>query len=1801
MEDLKKDKEVPESEEISRLRSENIQINKELQVYGNENFEDRSESSLIHTLDATTNISRNHTCKEEINSPDVKQESTGSGRNSVNEKSSEDMTGQQGPLKKHSWVTSLHLPDPNVSKPVIPTSKKLSMHPKTSGGHKRTSSWPIGTSELFVEHTSESPTVPAPSQWNGALNWDTDSDDGLSLEEARTNTNFGLQHSPTEEGKDDMVSHILSMMASDQKELMSIIDSNHSPSSTPGDKQAPATSSGNFDVQQEVPVSPISNTSATGLMVGTATPLLIPSLEEVLPSANEPETAAKLAVSVPATSQSPAKLMLDIASPLSPKVESTNLFTPMLEVPSLPDLPLGEEFVPLGVAAEKHLAKKQQPSTTLEQLPMQGLNETKEQAREEQSRTITTTYLKTSKSPETRTGGSSQQTPAHEASAHAQSPKSESSPGSWHDDGYDYSPDQDKDNESPELKLTIPSHSPPTVDSGSSCSFNDWLPEETKTQDWNTSGPRFEPLSGEKSDLFVSDTDDNESCSERILFDSPASENPSAIEGDDWVQCSTPEGDMYFYNTNTGESQWEIPRNSVLYRSLHEEKEEPYQENVKASVGPSVQSPAMEHTLLEAQSNSSPALHTQEKPLGRKQRPVKTGTTQQMDLSDPNTTNSQGESALHLVAKLCFLQGLEFLLRAGAHPSAQDHRKKTPLHCAAMGTGSDTPQACIQLLLDYGADPNLPDSDGNTALHLASQAGRSEVVMVLVQGGASTTTVNRAGNSPLHLAAIYGHLECMQALVLVESSPATSAGSKKHLHGRRVRVGSTPSAVKSFGKHALKNSRSAYSLATSGPAASPRSSFSTNQRDAMLTSTDGGISPSTSEAGSIGTANESQMSYNSEDELAGECLVATPVLRDFEQEDRRSLSMGVAGRQEWHYNPYSTLHNPKEVEYQHQENEQQQEPRTSVHWSISQNSTDGTIEKTSSLEELTAADSPSPENPRLSESTSEYVSTAACSLDGSNSSGGKKSPSDIYARVQALDSPLSTENPSPDTSVEKSSLLNSASLPSFIASSSMPQHLQQQTPDETERQIIDLEKPLQTEDFSTAAEYSVHTEQAFYDTQEEFKEETIEGWVQYLTDEGVVYYYNTITQVSSWDAPPEWNYGYSSYNQAAWTSGEEENSLAVYPRNDKQSGDNMYSESASSTGRSYNEAGSELQESFEPAEGFDTGVAAEFFLPRPSTVSNNRNHSFTLHTDGHEGATKADEHELSSRRDDLSGSTYSFQGPVRQQQKVTAELLTTKPADASHPEPTLNRQQVQSSSELEVDIMDSEDLTDPTAGTGHIAVWNRFFKNALLAAERKEAKVQVGLPPVSPPRQTPDVNLGQVQVQSFKPGQHIPWAESMTEGMYQSVLEKALRATSSNAEKALALFHASMRGSYADAEALLAQGVSPNVLDEVLRTPLHHACRHERDKEGRPSPQSHAQLVALMSDVGADLAARDLAGQTATHVAAEYGSTQCLGYLLGSAVNVDASDNSGDTPLHRAVWQGRRDCAELLVEYGANIEATNALGHTPYSNVLVLLESNQHISEELDSTLLFLEEYIGIDRNDALEELEQIFPEMKSRRELILPSKLVSQINNQHTKDSFQHENYLSYHEHISNSIPDQKDLLNLPFVSYAHTTPPPSTYPAAHLQHRYANINLDELHSKKEEAPATPTFWRRMRQTVGGIFASMISSPLESCEMDINESTSMQNHKPPTDEELKEFQIRNQNQTKTTFLEPPDDVKEALRNQRRLGNSLPTKMKPPDDVLKALQLSKLRNTQKERENFPQSPASQDFYTNSLDESNFNV
>jgi ankyrin repeat protein len=114
--------------------------------------------------------------------------------------------------------------------------------------------------------------------------------------------------------------------------------------------------------------------------------------------------------------------------------------------------------------------------------------------------------------------------------------------------------------------------------------------------------------------------------------------------------------------------------------------------------------------------------------------------------------DDQGQTMLMLAAASGVLTVVDQVLKEHPNVNAKDKNGRTALMAASRGNDSTkSPEIdrawVVRILLEAGADPNIRDEDGNTALIDATED--SKVVLVLLQGGANINAQNRAGQTAL--------------------------------------------------------------------------------------------------------------------------------------------------------------------------------------------------------------------------------------------------------------------------------------------------------------------------------------------------------------------------------------------------------------------------------------------------------------------------------------------------------------------------------------------------------------------------------------------------------------------------------------------------------------------------------------------------------------------------------------------------------------------------------------------------------------------------------------------------------------------------------------------------------------------------------------------------------------------------------------------------------------------------------------------------------------------------------------------
>lgn len=162
-----------------------------------------------------------------------------------------------------------------------------------------------------------------------------------------------------------------------------------------------------------------------------------------------------------------------------------------------------------------------------------------------------------------------------------------------------------------------------------------------------------------------------------------------------------------------------------------------------------------------------------------------------------NAVDSNGNTALHLMASYGWFDMANLLVTKGANLNSVDSKGNTALHLIAYyGLRLDI----AKLLIENGADLNILNNEGKTAvylaasygrietsklfdkhdkyrelrhsliegqtlLHIACVLGKIELAISLIQEGADINATNNNGQTPLHLAVLLKHLDIIKLLI----------------------------------------------------------------------------------------------------------------------------------------------------------------------------------------------------------------------------------------------------------------------------------------------------------------------------------------------------------------------------------------------------------------------------------------------------------------------------------------------------------------------------------------------------------------------------------------------------------------------------------------------------------------------------------------------------------------------------------------------------------------------------------------------------------------------------------------------------------------------------------------------------------------------------------------------------------------------------------------------------------------------------------------------------------------------------
>ncbi|XP_034552211.1 dynein heavy chain 12, axonemal [Notolabrus celidotus] len=133
--------------------------------------------------------------------------------------------------------------------------------------------------------------------------------------------------------------------------------------------------------------------------------------------------------------------------------------------------------------------------------------------------------------------------------------------------------------------------------------------------------------------------------------------------------------------------------------------------------------------------------------------------------ANPNACDIQKKTPLALAAQNGHLNVVEVLLQKGAHVWCESESGTILFEAAASGNPD-----IISLLLDYGADPNLPLYSGHLPIHRVAYHGHILALERLIPV-TKMEAVKKSGMSPLHSAAAGEHAHCVEMLLKAGFDP----------------------------------------------------------------------------------------------------------------------------------------------------------------------------------------------------------------------------------------------------------------------------------------------------------------------------------------------------------------------------------------------------------------------------------------------------------------------------------------------------------------------------------------------------------------------------------------------------------------------------------------------------------------------------------------------------------------------------------------------------------------------------------------------------------------------------------------------------------------------------------------------------------------------------------------------------------------------------------------------------------------------------------------------------------------------
>lgn len=135
----------------------------------------------------------------------------------------------------------------------------------------------------------------------------------------------------------------------------------------------------------------------------------------------------------------------------------------------------------------------------------------------------------------------------------------------------------------------------------------------------------------------------------------------------------------------------------------------------------------------------------------------------------------QEVTALHVATGEHMTDIVRVLLEHGADPNLRQAAGASALHIAASTADG---MVLAQMLVDRGADVNAKDKKGRTPLIAAASTGQLDIVQLLLDKGAEVNAQSKDGATALHAAVLFGHKEIVATLLAVGANVNLADGTK---------------------------------------------------------------------------------------------------------------------------------------------------------------------------------------------------------------------------------------------------------------------------------------------------------------------------------------------------------------------------------------------------------------------------------------------------------------------------------------------------------------------------------------------------------------------------------------------------------------------------------------------------------------------------------------------------------------------------------------------------------------------------------------------------------------------------------------------------------------------------------------------------------------------------------------------------------------------------------------------------------------------------------------------------------------